>query len=208
MALIVAYNGQFKPYKLPKTPAILPRAERISRVTPIFRDLLQDYLEKELPETMAKDSGEGKKISAVKAYEKIQNHVRARVYARDIMYSFVKTLPSNATVGDAMTMMQKNQFHHIPVVDEEKLYGIVSDRSILNALSQGDNLTTTLYQVMSKKVISAQEHTSISDIARVMLDENIHCLPIVDSKVKLKGIVTTSDILSFLVTSFPVEIYG
>jgi len=61
---------------------------------------------------------------------------------------------------------------------------------------------------MVKEVLVGQEHSSISDIARVMLEERIHCVPITTEDLELKGLVTSSDILELLVHSFPLEIYA
>lgn len=61
---------------------------------------------------------------------------------------------------------------------------------------------------MTKKVLTAQGHTVISDIARAMLVEKISCLPVTDTKLNVTGVLTTSDILSLLISSFPLEVYG
>lgn len=204
MVLIVTLDGRFKPYYYPDSSPSIKRSDRIGTVTPIFSDLLENYLDKEFSSHNLKPH----KDERVKIYEKLEKHVRARVYARDIMYKFPKTLPPNASITEAANLMQQNQFHHIPIVENEILTGILSDRNIWEAIANDQKLSDQVYSIMSKKVISGQEHTPISEIARVMLYENIHCLPIIDSHLRLKGIVTTSDILNFLVTSFPLDLYG
>ena len=206
MALVVTFDGKYKPYQSSSTAPLIKRSERISNITPVFKDLLQDYLDKEINQKTKEPKPELK--SSIILYEKMEKHVRARVYARDIMYRYPKTLSSSVTINEAAKLMQQNQFHHVPIVDQDKLVGIVSDRNILEAMAGDIKLSNQIYSIMSKKVISGQEHTSISEIARVFLEEGIHSLPIIDSKTKLKGIVTTTDILHFLVTSFPLELYG
>lgn len=193
MSLLITFNGQFKPYRSEIEDNNSNRSLKVRHVSPIFKEVLERYMDKSF---------------ATDIYNKIQEHVRVRVYARDIMHSPVKSLKPEDTINEGIFFMEKNRCHHIPIVDKGILVGVVSDRSLLNALSLGEGLEAKLFSVMNPKVITGQGHTVISEIARVMVYEQIHSLPIIDSKAKLIGIVTATDILRFLTTSFPVEFYG
>lgn len=212
MSLVVTFNGQFKNYK-PSEVKHNHRLQRISQVAPAFNDLLHDYLEKESIQGQIGHDTHDKKAETranpnIKSYEKIANEKSRRLYARDIMSETIHSLGPQNTINDAIQLMGKFQFHHIPIVKEDTMQGIVSDRLVLKSLASGSTLNTPLEKVMIKKVLTAQTHTSISDIARAMLVEKISCLPVTDNKLKVKGILTSSDILSLLISSFPIEVYG
>lgn len=212
MSLVVTFNGQFKPYN-PQKVTNNHRLQRMSQVAPVFNDLLHKYIDKETLEKQEEhDSHEQQldpvKQSNMKAYDKVSKSMKRRLYARDIMTKNVKVLGPDNTINDALQMIGQYQFHHIPIVEEEFMKGIVSDRLILKSLADGKSLDTRLEDIMIVRILTAQTHTSISDIARAMLMEKISSLPVTDSKLNVKGILTTSDILSLLISSFPVELYG
>ena len=85
-------------------------------------------------------------------------------------------------------ILQKVNFHHLLVVADEKLVGIVSDRDILKALSplfddparrvdRGAILGRQVEQIMTKDLITVDRETSVKEAAILMLDNNISCLP-------------------------------
>ncbi|MBE3587443.1 MAG: CBS domain-containing protein [Thermoanaerobacteraceae bacterium] len=57
-------------------------------------------------------------------------------------------------------------------------------------------------EIMKKPVITCSPETTVEDAARMMLEKNIHCLPVVDGEGKLVGIVTESDLM-FLFSAAP-----
>jgi CBS domain-containing protein len=196
---MVTFNGQFKPYSAP----VSVKVNRLKGVAPEFNDLVEHYVDK--------DSTNGevhtrKKVLA--SYEKNQNNQKRKVYARDIMSTKIKFLSPEHTILDGMTFLSKNKVHHIPIIEDSILVGIVSDRLLLAGLGSNKSKSTSLQEVMVKKLLVGQEHSSISEVARVMLEERINCIPITTKDLKLKGLVTSSDILELLVHSFPLEIYA
>jgi acetoin utilization protein AcuB len=104
--------------------------------------------------------------------------------------------------------MGQHQFHHIPVVENGLLKGIISDRLILSHLAKAESKKSLIETIMVEQVLTADVHTSIADISRAMLDEKVSCLPVIDQKLHLKGMITTSDILSLMIMSFPLDIYS
>jgi acetoin utilization protein AcuB len=135
--------------------------------------------------------------------------------AQDIMTSPVTSLPSDATLLEAWTMMQHKGIHHLPVTSvHATLVGMVSNRELLpyaheleSVDSPGSSAKHTLTRVMNNRVLSATPTTEIREIAHVMLDEQVNAIPILDRSRHLVGILTTSDILRAIVHRNPLELW-
>jgi CBS domain-containing protein len=107
--------------------------------------------------------------------------------------------------------MNLGRIRHMPVVDDGKLVGIVSQRdlfrsALITALGFGRKVTSALIktikvkEVMTEKVITISPNTSIKDAARQMIDKKIGCLPVVEED-RLIGLVTETDMLRYVVDS-------
>jgi acetoin utilization protein AcuB len=100
------------------------------------------------------------------------------------------------------------KFHHILVVEKQKLVGVISDRDFIRALSpfldtpaEEDRDTITLdkkaHQIMSRKLITVDAQTSIEEASNLLLENNISCLPVISPQGSVEGIVSWKDILKF-----------
>lgn len=135
--------------------------------------------------------------------------------AQDLMTSPVTWLSSDSTLLEAWTVMKRKGIHHLPVTSMHgTLVGLVSDRDLLpyaheleSSRSSGPSIGHTLAQVMSNRILSATPATELREIARIMLDEYVSAIPIVDSSRHPVGILTTSDILYAIVRRSPLELW-
>tara|TARA_R110002072_G_scaffold64203_5_gene159668 strand:- start:2019 stop:2633 length:615 start_codon:yes stop_codon:yes gene_type:complete len=197
VSLIVTFNGQFKPNPIPYDDS--HQLRRIRKMDPLFNDLLNKISSEDLPKETTQNL---KQASAkVQTYQKSAQNMKRKFYARDIMTTEVETLTVEHTLKDAIELLDIRKFRHIPILKDQQLYGIISDRLILKLLSQGKTKGTKLEEIMTKEVISALENTSITDISRAFLNRKINCVPIVDEKLNLKGIVTSTDLMNLLIVS-------
>jgi acetoin utilization protein AcuB len=120
--------------------------------------------------------------------------------AEQIMTSSVVTLAPDSTRERARELLRRFRFRHLPIVgDHGRIVGIVSDRDVAG--------TGILQDVMIGRVLTAEPGTSIRELARVMVEERINALPIVESG-RLVGIVTTTDVLRAIVRGAPVELWA
>ena len=98
------------------------------------------------------------------------------------------------------------KFRHLPVVDGKKLVGLVTQRDLLriaaSALEAGAeqksaHMNERLFarDVMQKDVVRALPDTPILDAGRLMWNNKMSCLPVVDGNGDLVGIVTEADFL-------------
>ena len=110
------------------------------------------------------------------------------------------------SVTDAFDLMKKSRIRRMPVVDKHgKLVGIVSDQD-LQRVSPSPATTLSTYEipyllskvkvsdVMTKQVITVQEDTPIEEAARIMVDNKIGGLPVVNATSAVVGIITETDI--------------
>jgi len=106
-------------------------------------------------------------------------------------------LPPDASVAQAVRMMRERRVGSILVSQDEKLVGIVTDRDlVLRVLGEAKNpATVRLAEVMSTRVVTVREDTSIDDAAWRMREHAVRRLPITDAEGRARGIITLDDIL-------------
>lgn len=128
---------------------------------------------------------------------------------RDLMTRVPITTPPDTPVLDARQLMVKERIRHLLVTEHGRLVGVVTDRDVrLNLPSPATSLSVweinhllarlTVGQVMSKYVITVDPDRDARDAARIMLDEKIGALPVLEGD-HLVGIITETDLLRALV---------
>lgn len=132
---------------------------------------------------------------------------------KSVMTSNPYTIQDRDPVTDAQTLMRREKIHRLPVLNNaRKLIGIVSEKDLLYAtpspattlnVYEMSNLLSRLKveSVMTKKVITVTSGTLVEDAARILVDNNIGGLPVVDDGT-LVGIVTESDLFRLLIDLF------
>lgn len=113
------------------------------------------------------------------------------------------------TLKDAKRIFERNHVRHLPVVRGDKLIGILS-LTDLQRISFGDSFGEvekevddsiteflTIWQVMKHKPVTVRPDDSIQAVAELLTKAEFHALPVVDED-KLVGIVTTTDIIKYL----------
>jgi len=102
------------------------------------------------------------------------------------------TLEKSAKVGDALQMMKENKIGGIPVVDsDKKLVGIVTNRD----LRFEKDMTLSVQQVMTSENIVTTELTDLENAEKILQENKIEKLPVVNSKNELVGLITFKDII-------------
>jgi acetoin utilization protein AcuB len=120
---------------------------------------------------------------------------------RDIMTSPAVAISPDTTLQNAYRTMQEKGIRHLPVIDEERLVGVITDRDLRLATS---TLAATPFPpggkvsaVMRKALFTADPADPVEDAARIMREKKIGCLPVTDNG-RLVGIVTGLDLLDAL----------
>jgi acetoin utilization protein AcuB len=122
----------------------------------------------------------------------------------------VVTVRPDTPAKQAFELMRKGKFHHLPVVDaREKIVGIISDRDIRNVAvffdKEARNTTdymilgnTVARSIMSPNPVTVEPDDDLSVAADLLAKHHYGCLPVVDAKGKLAGILTRSDMMRLL----------
>jgi acetoin utilization protein AcuB len=99
---------------------------------------------------------------------------------------------SDDTLANAKAVMDRGGFRRLPVVEKEKLVGILTERDVRE--HTGYLGATRVNAAMRTELITVTPYDTVEEAARLMLGHKIGGLPIVDGG-KLVGIITTSDLL-------------
>jgi CBS domain-containing protein len=115
---------------------------------------------------------------------------------RDIMTAKVLTVRPEASIFQIAKLMRDEDIGAVPVVENEKLIGIVTDRDIvIRALAEsqpGKNMDARA--VMSSRVLYCFEDQSVEEVLTNMGDQQVRRLPVVDRDKRLVGVVSLGDL--------------
>lgn len=131
------------------------------------------------------------------------------MFVSDWMTRKVFTVASDSSVSEAMNLIRSKKIKHIPVVKDDKLKGIVSDRDIRDySPSKATTLdvyelhyllaTARVKEIMKSGVITVASDTPIEEAAMLLYDKNIGCLPVMEGG-RLVGIISDRDIFHALI---------
>jgi len=123
-----------------------------------------------------------------------------------IMTKEVVTINMDTSLKTICRIFDDKKFHHLFVIENDELCGVISDRDLFKALSpflrtaaeQNRDLATLTrhaHQIMSRKPITITKKASSKDAVRLMLQKNISCLPVMSSDGQIEGVVTWKDLL-------------
>lgn len=128
---------------------------------------------------------------------------------KDVMNSPVLTVDATVTLEAAYHIMLQRNIRHIPVTQEGRLVGMITDRDIRLATSPfatggAQPTDTPVGRVMAQPVITGDPLDPVEEAARVMRQRKIGALPILEGEA-LVGIVTGIDLLDALLRLTGVE---
>ena len=115
---------------------------------------------------------------------------------RDIMTPSPHTIQSIESVMNAALLMRKSDIGDVIVVEDEQLFGILTDRDIVvRVLAEGrDPETTPVGDICSRELTTVRPTDSVGDVVRVMRDKAIRRLPVVEESGEVIGIVSIGDV--------------
>jgi CBS domain-containing protein len=113
----------------------------------------------------------------------------------NLMIRSVVTLPSCASVYEAVKLMNKNKIGCLVVVYNGEIVGILTERDLLERVLEKcrDPKEIAVSQIMTEHVIVGKPNMELSEATRIMFENGVKKLPIIDGK-NLVGIVTLTDI--------------
>jgi acetoin utilization protein AcuB len=128
---------------------------------------------------------------------------------QDVMETKLFTVAPETTLSEALRLTGQRRIRHLPVLDGDRLVGIVSDRDLKRAMASPATSRETrelrylldrlrVRELMTAAVITIGALSPIEDAARLMVLEKIGALPVTDGE-RLVGLVTETDVLRLFV---------
>jgi len=112
-----------------------------------------------------------------------------------VMTRAVQTTSPEVSIQDAARLMAEIDAGILPVGEEDKLVGMVTDRDLaLRALAQGKGPECKVRDVMTAEVKYCFEDEEVGDVARNMAEQKLQRLPVMNREKRLVGIVSLGDI--------------
>ncbi len=188
MTFVRYISGQPQSVELPKREDFAFQVERASGVEPVHATAMR-------PEV------------ASRHYRDVAPPIKERrqaMTAHQVMSTKVIAVDDKVPVESARAIMLEHRFHHLPVLRDGCLVGIVSDRDLFAPKAR---LRDKVLQIMSHDVLTARPEARIADLARVMVGHTIGCVPIVNEVNKVVGIVTRTDLLRCIMHHAPIDLW-
>ena len=119
----------------------------------------------------------------------------ARRRCREIMTSDVRTATRDMSLQDAARLMRDGDMGSVPVVEDGKLVGIVTDRDIVvRSIAEGRDSSSPVGEAMTTEIFSVKPDDFVFEAIRLMGDKPVRRLPVVDADGRLAGIIAIADV--------------
>jgi acetoin utilization protein AcuB len=138
--------------------------------------------------------------------------MKQRVPVSQIMTKELVILNPTQSLYDAEKLFNQHSIRHIPVVEGDRIVGVISRSDLLRISFSElndeeetvDSLvydTYTIPQVMTRIPVTVESDTTIKEVAEILAKQSFHSIPVVDQG-KLVGIVTTTDLINYLLEQY------
>lgn len=134
-----------------------------------------------------------------------------------IMSKPVEALKQGAKLSEARRGLAMSPFHHLPVLDDQaRVVGIVSAVDLLRVSLEAYDVDPEkqdfvldrqfkLSEVMKKEVVTVKVSDTIREAANRLSPGTFHALPVLDAEERLVGMVTSTDLIDYLIKLLPPE---
>lgn len=114
---------------------------------------------------------------------------------QELMTRDVKLINPGTPISEAARMMASEDVGSLPVGENDRLVGMVTDRDIVTrCLAQGKDGNTDIGSVMSKGVAWCYDDQSDEDASRIMAQHQVRRLPVVNHDKRLVGLISLGDL--------------
>lgn len=126
-----------------------------------------------------------------------------------VMTTNLKTVQIHQKLSEVRRIFIENQLHHVPVVHDRKLIGLISTTDMLRlnlAVSDINSWSIdtmldqqfSIEQVMQRNLVTIDIRSTVRKAAHLLSDGVFHSLPVVDKDNNLVGIITSTDLIRYL----------
>jgi CBS domain-containing protein len=114
---------------------------------------------------------------------------------RDAMTARPTTVEPGTTAQEAARIMKTEDVGSLPILENDRLVGVVTDRDLaIRLLAEGKGSETTVGEIASKDVVTIDPQQSLEEAARLMAEHQLRRLPVCEEDGKLVGILAQADI--------------
>jgi CBS domain-containing protein len=114
---------------------------------------------------------------------------------QDVMTSNPTTVDPGTPAQEAARLMQTEDTGIIPIVDGERLVGVITDRDLaLQIVGQGRDAGTAVGEIASKDLVTVDPQQGLEEAARLMAEHQVRRLPVCEEDGRLVGILSQKDV--------------
>jgi len=115
---------------------------------------------------------------------------------KDIMTKEIACVDASSTAADAAKKMKDQNVGTILIVDRDQLKGLVTDRAITTraVAEDKDPRSVPVMDIMTKEIVGCSEEDDVFDALKIMGDNKIRRMPVVNDQDQLVGVVSMADI--------------
>ncbi|RLF88484.1 IMP dehydrogenase, partial [Thermococci archaeon] len=161
---------------------------RIKLNIPILSAAMDTVTEWEMAVAMAREGGLGVIHRNMSIHEQVEMVKRVKRAERLIVEDVI-TIGPEETVDYALFVMEREGIDGLPVVEGDRIVGILSKKDI--AAKEGQNVS----EIMTRDVITVGEDVSVEEAMHIMVENKIDRLPVIDKEGRLIGLITMSDLM-------------
>jgi len=119
----------------------------------------------------------------------------SRKRCSEIMTKNVQTATADATLRDVAAMMRDGDMGAVPIVEDSKLVGIVTDRDIVvRVIADGGESSSPVSRAMTTELFSVKPDDFVFEAIRLMGDKQVRRIPVTDNEGQLAGIIAMADV--------------
>ena len=119
----------------------------------------------------------------------------SRLRCREIMTRDVRTATPDMPLRDVAAMMRDGDMGAVPVVETDRLIGIVTDRDIvIRCVAAGKDASAPVSEAMTTEIFSVSPDDFVFEAVRLMGDKQVRRIPVIDKDGKLAGIISMADV--------------
>jgi len=124
------------------------------------------------------------------------NEKDSSMQVQEVMTRGAELIDPNATIREAARKMRADNIGALPVGENDRLIGMVTDRDIVVRAVAEERMagTTSVREVMSEHIYYCFEDDDLEDAAKVMAEHQVRRLPILNRKKRLVGMLATADL--------------
>lgn len=139
-----------------------------------------------------------------------QNESIAHIMSTDLV-----TANITESYSEVKARMASACVHHLPVVDNQRLLGIISDRDLLKyaiskAFQTGDakdndkllDPHVSIEEIMTKNVITLKDSDTVKHAVEIFNEHSFHSIPVINDKEEVVGIVSAVDVMNYFLRQY------